>query len=115
MAEIDSNVLAIAGTVVGGGGIVGWVRERRKGRKDANGFALEFIKAQSLRIDELVKEVAELRADNRVYDATITALTRENGELRSERDKDRAEKVLLNAEIERLKTALQQPHTGGQA
>lgn len=113
MPEMNADTFSIAAAVAGGGGIVGWVRERRKSRKDANGFALEFIKAQSLRIDELVREVAELRADNRVYDTTIVGLTRENADLRTERDKERQEKALLNAEIDRLKTALQRPHDGG--
>lgn len=107
MAELEPEVIAVVGTVVGAGGIGGWLRERRKGRKDANQFAMEFIKAQSLRIDELVKEVAELRADNRVYDASIKPLQRENEELRFEREH-------LKAEIDRLKTALQAPHAGGQ-
>lgn len=106
MADIDAETVAVVGTIVGAGGIGGWLRERRKGRKDANNFAMEFIKAQSLRIDELVREVAELRADNRVYDATITGLTRENQELRSER-------AMFVAEIDRLKVSIQELKSAG--
>ena len=113
MPEINAETVALAGVVAGGGGIAGWLREKRKGRKDANQFALEFIRTQSVRIDELVREVAELRGDNRVYETTISGLTRENSDLRSERDKERQEKLLLNAEIDRLKTVLQRPHDGG--
>lgn len=97
----DNDVWKTAASIVTGGAFVGWYRERRRGKKDAYVFAMDLITQQSVRIDALVGEVAELKAKFAVESDTVEMLRRENEHLKSECD--------------RLKTALgeQNRMTGG--
>lgn len=110
----SSEGFKVLASIVTGGAFVGWYREHRKGRKDANAFALEFIREQSQRIDKLVQEVAELKAENRSSEKRLFELMRDHENLRDENTQLKVDKTALVGEIERLKTAMQQPHTGGQ-
>lgn len=67
----------ILGPIIGAGGLGAWVRERRKGRKDANQFALDLIDSQAKRIDALMVEVGRLHAQ-------VQQLISENESLRVE-------------------------------
>lgn len=70
MIDTDQGVAS----VLTGGALIAWFREYRKGRKDANNFALHFMQTQSERIDKLVEQVAKLEAENRVAaDALVLA------------------------------------------
>lgn len=57
-----NGIQSALGTAIGIGGLGAWIRERRKGRKDANQFALELIDSQARRIDALMVEVGKLHA-----------------------------------------------------
>lgn len=59
MSELE-NAYPWVAAIAGGGGVVGWYRERRKSRKDANTFALDLIGTQNERIDALTFQVGEL-------------------------------------------------------
>lgn len=70
------NAGGIAATVVGTGFGAAWIRERRRGRKDANDFALALINAQAARIDALVVELGMVRGE-------MVALKEENARLKA--------------------------------
>jgi len=70
--------------LLGGGAIVGWVRERRKGRKDTNSFALALIEAQNLRIDGLLFQVGELSGKVAAQASENARLLIENTELKNQ-------------------------------
>lgn len=59
--SVDTELVGGVGTVIGAGAVAGWIRERRKGRRDANEFALALIDAQARRIDALMVEVGRLQ------------------------------------------------------
>ena len=64
MSSIDiPQAVGMAGTIVGAGFGAKWLREHRKGRRDANDFALALIDAQAKRIDAMVLEIAKLSAE----------------------------------------------------
>ena len=61
MANLDSDSFTAAVTVLGAGGVAAWIRERRKGKKDAYNFALELIEKQHTEIAELREEMWKLQ------------------------------------------------------
>lgn len=63
---------------------VAYIRERRKGRKDANQFALNLIANQSKRIDDLTLMVGELKGMVTTLSGDKSALLAENAMLRQE-------------------------------
>lgn len=105
MIDVPDNSTTIT-SLLGGGALVAWIRERRKGKKDANMFALEFLKQQSERIDKLVQQVAALEADHRVALEALQIAREETHALRNELFKAKATIELRDHEIARLKTAL---------
>lgn len=102
----NSDMFKGVASIVTGGAFVGYVRERRRGRKDQNTFALDFMREQSKRIDELVQEVADLKAESRASLKAIETLQEVNHDLRGELAKAKFQNDLDAHEITRLKTAL---------
>lgn len=86
-ALTDNDVWKTAASIVTGGAFVGWYRERRRGKKDAYTFAMDLMTQQSVRIDALVSEVAELKARVMVESDTVKTLKEENEHLKSECDR----------------------------
>jgi len=82
--EPSTGLVALLATLVGGGGIAGWLRERRKGRKDTNSFALALIEAQNLRIDGLLFQVGELSGKVAAQASENARLLIENTELKNQ-------------------------------
>lgn len=111
----DTDLFKGIASLVTGGAFVGWYREHRKARKDEQNFALEFMKKQSLRIDKLVQEVAELKADNRISQGELESSRQLLASVRAELLISRAETAEANHEIVRLKTALGEYSTRGTA
>jgi hypothetical protein len=69
-----ATVVGCAGTVLGTGFGGAWLRERRRGRKDAGELALSLIEAQGRRIDALTLELGRVQGE-------LTAERRQNAEL----------------------------------
>lgn len=105
----DATATVVTG-LLGAGGIGMWFKERRKGKRDANDFALAFINDQSKRIgdltsrlDDVVGRLATVEADLKTSQASERRLETENRDLRTGRTADAAE-------IVRLQTALMVEH-----
>lgn len=71
-------------SIITGGAFVGWYREHRKGRKDAYGFAIEMIGQLSARVDALVMEIAQVKAENTLAADSLTILRKQYDELKVE-------------------------------
>lgn len=98
-ALTNSEVFKGIATVITGGAFVGWYREKRRGKKDVYSFAIEMLGQQStelaaerLRVDRMISDIAELRAERNLVADQLDRLRTENEELRTE--------------VTRLKTAL---------
>lgn len=73
------EALGAVGGVFGAGGVGAYLRERRRGRRDANDFALALIDAQAKRLDALTMELGRLQG-------RVEQLLEENAKLRGHLD-----------------------------
>jgi hypothetical protein len=73
----------------------GWIREKRKARKDAGAFALSLIETQASRIDGLIKELG-------VVEGRVEELSRRKLELEADKAHLLAENAELRARLEIL-------------
>lgn len=80
----DSGAWKTAAGIITGGAFVGWYRERRMGKKDAYGFAMDLLAQQSVRIDALVAEVAIIKTQFMHESSTVALLREENETLKME-------------------------------
>lgn len=88
---IDNSFFRGAMAIITGGAFVGWIRENRKAKKDVYSFAIEMLgqqaaelAAERLRVDALINDMAELRAERNLVADQLDRLRKENDDLRCE-------------------------------
>ena len=108
----SADIFKAGASLVTGGAIAGWFREHRKAKKDAQSFALEFMREQSQRIDKLVTQVAQLEADHIIASKALELSREQVHDLRGEVGRYRMEILVKDQEITRLKTALGEHRRG---
>lgn len=101
-----SSMFQVLASIITGGAFVGWYREHRKTKQDAQKFSLEFMQKQSERIDKLVVEVADLKAANKLSSGELESSRLELARAHAEVIIEKAKVVEQEHEITRLKTAL---------
>lgn len=90
--SIDDQALQAVVAILSPAGFGLWLRERRRSRKDAYGFALDIIEQHTVReaaltkrLDELTLKVGELQGKVSILSEENAVLRRDNVELKAAR------------------------------